>query len=41
MNPRLAARLVSLPARASARKRANADDETRRETKPRTVAEGR
>jgi hypothetical protein len=32
MSDRPAGRLVSLPARASARKRANADDETRRET---------
>jgi hypothetical protein len=32
MNDRLTDRLVSPPARASARKRANRDDETRRET---------
>jgi len=32
MSDRLTDRLVSPPARASARKRANTDDETRRET---------
>jgi hypothetical protein len=35
MSDRLTDRLVSPPARASARKRANADHETRRETTPR------
>ena len=40
MSDRLTDRLVSPPARASARKRANTDDETRRETRPRTVTEG-
>jgi hypothetical protein len=34
MTDRLANRLVSPPARASARKRANTDDETRHETQP-------
>ena len=34
MSDRLTDRLVSPPARASARKRANTDDETRRETSP-------
>ena len=34
MSDRLTGRLVSPPARASARKRANIDDETRRETSP-------
>ena len=37
MNDRLAGRLVSPPARASARKRANTDDGTRRETSQRTA----